>query len=458
MNTPPGDLLAHFHQYEQNHVFAHWDKLSAAERSSLVAQLQALDLNQLRQLHSERATTFSLPSPEGIAPAPVVRSTDQDDATRQLGEELLRAGKVAVLLVAGGQGSRLGFERPKGMYSVGPVSGKTLFQIHAEKVLALRRRYGRPIPYLVMTSDATHAETVAYFAQHDQFGLPAGEVYFFQQGTMPALSLDEGKLLLEAPGRLFTSPNGHGGTLTALAECGLLAHLQASQIEEVFYFQVDNPLAKIADAVFLGIHRRAQAEVSTKVVAKRGPDERTGNVVAVDGRCTIIEYSDLPKALAEQRDARGELRISAANTAIHLFNVAFLARVIGTGSSLPYHIAQKKVPHVDAAGRRVEPERENALKFERFIFDVLPLADRWTVVETPRAEEFEPLKNAAGANSPESVRRAMIDLAATWLRQAGVAVPATAAVEISPLFALDPEELSAKIRKEFHVDGICYLS
>src|SRR5262249_53778354 len=172
--------------------FAWWDRLTASERHALVEQVRALDLEQLRELYAQRDASYPVPSADRIAPAPVARLADDGDA-RQLGEELLRQGTVAVLLVAGGQGSRLGFDQPKGMYPIGPGSKKTLFQIHSEKMLALRRRYGKPIPFLVMTSDATHVETVAFFAEHNNFGLPTEDVVFFQQGTMPALDLATGK-------------------------------------------------------------------------------------------------------------------------------------------------------------------------------------------------------------------------------------------------------------------------
>lgn len=457
MSTHPSQLRDHLRQHGQEHVLAWWDDLTPSERQSLLNHLHALELDQLRRLYEQRANTCAVPDAHRIQPAPMIRLDGDTESARRLGEELLSGGKVAVLCVAGGQGSRLGFEQPKGMYPVGPISGKSLFQIHAEKVLALRRRHGRPIPFLVMTSDATHADTVAFFREHHHFGLPAGEVLFFRQGTMPALDLETGRLLMEAPGRLCTSPNGHGGTLTALAETGLLAELRTLGIEEIFYFQVDNPLAKVADPVFLGHHRAARAEASTKVVPKLGPVDKMGNVVAVEGRCAIIEYSDLPEELAQATDEHGRLRISAGNTAIHLFNVEFLTRVTAEASNLPFHLARKKVPYLDETGRLVQPERENALKFERFIFDVLPLAERWTVVETSRREEFEPLKNADGPNSPATVREAIRDLAADWLTRAGVIVPPSATVEISPLFALDAAELSEKVDKNLGIDGLKYL-
>jgi UDP-N-acetylglucosamine/UDP-N-acetylgalactosamine diphosphorylase len=314
-----------------------------------------------------------------------------------------------------------------------------------------------------MTSDATHADTEAYFQEHGYFGLPAGEVVFFRQGTMPAVDLAGGKLLLEAPGKVFTSPNGHGGTLTALADSGLLAALSRRGIKQVFYFQVDNPLIKVCDPAFLGHHLAINAEVSSKVVPKLTPTDKLGNLVQVDGRCTIIEYSDLPETLARQTDEQGQLRFSAGSPAIHIFSVSFLERITQGKDRLPFHVARKKVPCIDGRGNPVQPEKENAYKFEMFIFDALPLADRWTVVETARAEEFEPLKNLSGADSPESVQRAICNLAASWLEKAGVKVPRTAEgnaaqpLEISPLYALDAEELGRKVDQALKIERPTYL-
>jgi UDP-N-acetylglucosamine/UDP-N-acetylgalactosamine diphosphorylase len=452
MREVPAGLAERLRQAGQEHVLAGWDGLDDSGRAGLLEQLQALDLGLLARLHARREQKEAVPDAADIRPLTV--QPDQPDSTlRAAGEAALRRGEVAALVVAGGQGTRLGFDHPKGMFPVGPVTGRTLFQFHAEKVLALSRRYGRPVPFLVMTSHATHAETEAYFREHRHFGLPADDVHFFRQGTMPALDLATGRLLLERPGVLFASPNGHGGTLTALADSGLLAALKERGIRQVFYFQVDNPLVRVADPVFLGRHLAANAEVSSRVVPKASPTEKVGLLAEIGGRCGIIEYSDLPDELAHARNPDGSLRFGWGNPAIHLFSVPFLERITADGGALPYHLARKKVPFWDpATGASVTPEKENALKFERFIFDALPLADRWTAVATSRREEFEPLKNATGPNSPETVKRALSRQAADWLAAAGVEVsrdsqgePAVA-LEVAPTYALDASDLAAKYR------------
>ncbi len=458
MAAPP-DLVARLKAHGQDHVLAGWDGSQAAERERFAGQFGRIDFEELAALFEKRTETQAgLPTRERIAPVPV--EPPGGPAAVKVGEEAMRRGEVAALVVAGGQGSRLGFDKPKGMYPVGPVTKASLFQVHAEKVLALGRRYGKPVPFLVMTSPATDAETRAFFAANDDFGLAKGDVHFFQQGTMPAVDLDTGKLLLEAPGSLALSPNGHGGTLTALADTGLLAALKARGVRHVFYFQVDNPLVNLCDPAFLGRHVEAGSEVSSKVVFKERPEEKVGVLALVDGRCSIIEYSDMPPAMTQEHGPGGELSFRAGNPAIHLFGVPFLERITAKTGGLAYHLARKKVAHWNpATGQTVTPIKENALKFEMFVFDALPLAERWLVVETKREDEFAPLKNATGADSPETVHDLLVGRFARWLEAAGVAVPRgddgkpTHPVEVSPLFALDAGELRRKLPAGFTIDG-----
>jgi UDP-N-acetylglucosamine/UDP-N-acetylgalactosamine diphosphorylase len=463
MDSVPEDLQQRLRQHGQEHVLAWWPRLDARQRRELVGQLQALDLGQLRRLHAQRDHLCALPPMNAVVPAPVTRLEAGDRTGRARGEEALRQGAVAALVVAGGQGTRLGFDHPKGMFPVGPVSGKSLFQIHAEKVLALSRRHGRPVPLLVMTSPATHAETQAFFQEHGCFGLPAEDVWLFCQGTMPALDLATGRLLLEGPSRLFLGPNGHGGVLLALRDSGCLERLRVRGVRHLFYFQVDNPLVRVADPLFVGHHLEQRSEASSKVVPKLTPTDKLGNMVLVDGRCTIIEYSDLPEALARATDEAGRLRFRAGSPAIHLFDVDFLDRLTQGELRIPFHGARKKVPCLDESGRLVQPVQENALKLEMFIFDVLPLAERWAVVETTREDEFEPLKNATGPDSPATVKQALSNRAGRWLEQAGVQVPrrgngdVAVPLEISPLYALDAEELAAKVDRKLRIDGPTYL-
>lgn len=447
MTSPPATLLARLEKANQAHVVRDWGALDATARAALVAQLDALDFAQLDALRAAKPAD-ALPARFGPVPVTPAAYTAEEKAR---GAEALRAGKVAALLVAGGQGTRLGSLQPKGLFPGAPLSGAPLYQLHAEKLFALSCRYGRAIPFLVMTSPATDAPTRAFFAEHAHLHSAPDQVRIFQQGTMPALCPRTGRLLLEAPGKLFLSPNGHGGALTALADSGLLADLCARGVEHLFYFQVDNPLVKVCDPGFVGRHIAHGSEASSKVVYKEDPEEKVGVLVETGGRCTIIEYTQLPKDRATERDDAGALRYRAGSPAIHLFALSFLERATrGAAASLPYRPALKCVAHYDPdTGETVAappPTAPNALKFERFIFDALPSAERWLTVETSRAEEFAPIKNATGPDSPETSHRAQLALYATWLARAGVQTN-DALVEISPLFALDEEELAAKAKR-----------
>lgn len=437
----------------QEHLLAFWDKLSAAEQAALAAEIRAVDFALIAELHARRGVVEDVQTLVDRAESPPVFRLDpaanpfSAGEARRSAEDALRAGRLGVILVAGGQGTRLGFDRPKGMYPIGPVSGKTLFQIHVEKILAASRRWHTAIPLYLMTSPATDEATRRFFAQNDRFGLAEADLRIFCQGTMPAVDAATGKVLLAEPGHLALSPDGHGGMLAALDASGALAEAKRRGIEHLFYFQVDNPLVDICGREFVGYHLLARSELTSQVVAKRDPLERVGNVVSVDGWLHVIEYSDLPEAIARRRNPDGSLAIWAGSIAVHVMDVAFLRRMAGRSDSLPFHQAMKKVAHVDAEGRRVEPASPNAIKFERFIFDLLPSAERAVVVEVDRTEAFAPLKNAPGekADTPETARAAMVAQHARWLRHAGADVADGVTVEISPLFALDPEELVGKV-------------
>lgn len=458
----PSELLSKLQRYGQEHLLTWWDELQAKERSEFLAQLENLDLELLQRLHRARDQRISLPL-EKIRPVPRPGRSRADQSQRSLARQAWQQGKVAYLVVAGGQGSRLGFEHPKGMFPIGPVSNHSLFQIHAEKVLALRRRHGASLPFLLMTSPSTHAETVDFFGKSKYFGLEEDEVFFFCQGTMPALDFETGKILLESKSRLFLSPNGHGGTLTALADSGLLERLKRQGIADIYYFQVDNPLVNLADAAFLGEHLQKNSQVSSKVVAKQAPEDKLGVFVLLDGRLSMIEYSDLPADLARKEEAPGSLQFWAGNPAIHLFQLDFLEQITRGGPRIPWHLARKKVPFLGPDGNTVQPGKDNALKFEMFIFDVLPLADRWLLWPTERTDEFMPLKNAAGPDSPASARQGISNQAANWLEKAGLPVPrhpngdVVFPLEISPLFAVDQEELTSKVDRNETIQGPKYF-
>ena len=435
----------------QAHVLAFWDRLGESDRARLLDQVAAIDWDAVAELRGALARGSS-PAAGGssapMEPAPVVELAGAARAAAVArGEEELRAGRVAALLVAGGQGSRLGFDGPKGCCPVGPVSDEPLFFFHARKLLALRRRYGRSVPLYVMTSAANDADTRAYFASRGFFGLAERDVFFFSQGMWPALD-PEGRVLLDAPGRVFLSPDGHGGVLAALARSGALADMEARGIASVCYFQVDNPMVDVADPAFVGLHVSEGADWTLKVCRRTGAGEKMGMPVLRGGRAAIVEYTEFSEEDRCALEPDGSLRFAWGSPALHVFSVPFLRREAAAG--LPVHLAHKRVPFVDASGALVRPDAPNAFKFEKFVFDALADARKAVCLAFDREEEYAPVKNAEGEKSPAACRADLSRKWARWLRAAGVAVPLGAdgrplrRVEIDPAFADSPAALAAR--------------
>lgn len=459
----------------QEHILRYWEKLSESSRRQLLHQAALVDFDLMGRLYREYILKKSTVAATALEPAEMVTLAHQRAHPEEVqrmkarGAETLRAGKVAAVLVAGGQATRLGFARPKGAYPVGPVSQKSLFQLHAEKLLATAQRYRTTIPWYIMTSDANAGETRAFFEENKLFGYAPPDLFFFEQEMIPALD-ENGKLILDAPDHIFVNPNGHGGTLTALEKSGALADMKRRGIEEIFYFQVDNVLLHMCDPLFLGYHVAANAEMSAKVCAKRDPHEKVGvlgmvfdSTTGPKGRLQVIEYSDMSKTDKEARLADGTLKYNAGSIAIHLLKRSFIEREVAGGTKLPWHVAHKQIPFLDAAGQLVSPERPNGYKFETFIFDALGDAARVVVLEVDRRFEFSPIKNANGEDSPATAQRDLGELYAGWLEQAGVKVSRDASgnlktrIEVSPLFALDAEELARKISPDLRLQEDIYF-
>ena len=307
-----------------------------------------------------------------------------------------------------------------------------------------------------MTSEGNDADTRKFFEENRYFGLTPDRVKFFIQGTLPAF-LPDGRMVLEKPGNLFAAPDGHGGILSALDRRGMLADMKKRKLTTLFYFQVDNPMVDIADPVFVGMHLQRRADMSLKVCAKRDANEGLGITVVRDGRYSVVEYIEFT---AEQKNARrpdGELVFKFGSVAIHIFSLEFLVKE--TSAGLPLHQAHKKVPFCDDQGVTVKPEKPNAYKFEKFIFDALPDAQEALILEFAREDEFAPLKNAGGEDSPETCRMAMMEKSARWMAACGVKAPRDAKgalavkIEIDPVYAHDASTLAARLPKGFEITG-----
>jgi UDP-N-acetylglucosamine/UDP-N-acetylgalactosamine diphosphorylase len=307
-----------------------------------------------------------------------------------------------------------------------------------------------------MTSHQNHAATEAFFKAHGFFGLAAERVHFFRQGRMPAVDF-EGRILLESPGHIAMSPDGHGGSLRALERSGSLDLMAREGIDTLSYFQVDNPLVRCIDPAFIGWHLLRGSRMSSKMVPKAYAGEKVGHFCQQRGRLVVVEYSDLPKVMQEEADASGGLRYLAGSIAIHVLDREFVRRMacpVGAGdSTLSFHRADKKIPTIDAAGHPVQPTRPNGVKFEMFVFDALPFARNPVVIETLRADDFSPVKNAEGVDSPATCRADQLRQFARWLRAHGAEVPVDATglpactIEVSPLFGYDEDTFAASWRK-----------
>jgi len=436
----------------QAHLLRWWDDFDEARRTDFLSQIEAIDFPLIDELVRAPAIADSHVDPRRLAeraapPLNLLRlprtSAERAEwqAAEARGEELLSAGQVGAIVVAGGQGTRLKFDRAKGLYPIGPVSGRSLFQVFAEQLRARSRRASVAIPWFVMTSLATHDEIVAFFVGNAHFGLDPADVFFFQQGAMPAVDATTGRVLLSDRHEIAFSPDGHGGMPAALRKAGLFDEMRRRGIEHLYYHQVDNPASMLCDPVFVGWHDRRRSDLSTKIVGKVAPEEPMGVVVSVDGQTRIIEYSDLPADLLRKTDAAGQPCFWAGNTAMHVFRREFLERLAADPALLPFHVAFKAVEYLDDAGQVVTPAANNAWKFERFIFDALPHAGEAVVVETDRASEFLPVKKAEGSDSPQSSREGLMRMYRSWLRAAGTEIADEVPVEISPLAALRAEDL-----------------
>ncbi len=445
-------------QLGQEHVFRFWNQISATEQEFLLQQVEELDeeffstvrLSSFESLEAARSL-------QGLEPFPVIPLAKSDNErkqhqlTRKTGEQLLRSGKVGIIMVAGGQGTRLGYPGPKGTIPVGPITNRSLFQYHFEKILALESRYQVLLPLYIMTSPWTDQQTRDYLREHNYFGKDPASVIFFVQSMLPALDENK-KILLEKKYALALSPDGHGGLLSALKKHDVITDMKRRHLQMLFYFQVDNVLVQICDPTFIGFHYLADAEFSAKTVYKSHPDEKLGVIGKLDGRPVVIEYTEMPQELKEAKTEDGRLVFGQGSIAIHIFDVAFLERLIQSEIKLPYHIAHKKVAFIDSQGNIQKPDTPNAFKLEQFIFDVLPYAKKVMVMETRRENDFSPIKNSNGQDSLATAQRDLSELFASWLQQVHIPVKRDASgrllqkIEISPLYALDAADLVGRVR------------
>ncbi|KAG8447441.1 hypothetical protein GDO86_014793 [Hymenochirus boettgeri] len=421
----------------QGHLFRFWDELSPEDRESLLEQLEVMDPHELsdhcRRAELERvrenSDTQRMDSRMQPVPSHLLGRTNGE-----MGREWEREGflqisrnKVAVLLLAGGQGTRLGVTYPKGMYNVGLPSGRTMYQIQAERIIRVQQLAGEQhgvqctVPWYIMTSEFTLGPTKTFFEEHNYFGLERSDVIMFEQRMLPAVGFD-GKAILENKAKVAMAPDGNGGLYRALSDNKILEDMENRGIEYVHVYCVDNILVKMADPVFIGFCVSKGADCGGKVVEKSYPSEPVGVVCQVENVYQVVEYSEISPETAEQQNPDGSLTYNAGNICNHFFTVDFLRAVCGSlEPRLNYHVAIKKVPFVDENGHLVKPTHPNGIKMEKFVFDVFQFAKNFVALVVPREEEFSPLKNAdtAEKDTPTTARRALLWQHYRWAKRAG---------------------------------------
>lgn len=445
------EILVALQKSDQTHLLADWDNLTPDQRTALTSDIQATDLAYVISSYdvSKTVAAESKTHPQPLQDVTKLKDLTEDNRTSwmQSGLKLIAEGKVAVLLLAGGQGTRLGSSAPKGCYDIGLPSHKSLFQLQAERLIRVQQLaadaiYGKdsairhPIRWYIMTSPSTDAPTQDHFTKHQHFGLDPSQLFFFQQGQLPCLT-PEGKVIMASSHRLASAPDGNGGVYLALAKSGALADMQTHGVEAVDCFAVDNALIKSADPLFIGHCHSQQTECGARVVAKAYPEEKVGVFARRGAHVEVVEYSEMdPQEAASVDPGTGELRYAWSNVCMHFFTTHFLVSMADRLQQQGrYHIAHKKIPSKDGPVQGV--------KLELFIFDTFPMAQRVSLMEVARGSEFAPVKNAPGSasDSPDTARQAILSLHQRWVEEAGGSVAAPEGVEVSPLVSYAGEGL-----------------
>jgi len=453
-------LIDEVYKHGQEHVFRFWDQMQPEQKQDLLEQISQIDFDLIARLTQQALGQQKTAENLKLDPPPVISLAERRKKDKQadvIGREALHKGKVAAFLVAGGQGTRLGFDGPKGMFPVTPVKKKSLFQLHAEKLLSISRQNHTRIPWYIMTSVTNDNPTKRFLKENNYFGYEEDDLFIFTQEMIPAIDR-QGKFILDRPDHIFMNPNGHGGAISALWKKRALQDMKKRGVEYIFYFQVDNVLTRICDPVYIGYHITGQSEMSCKVVHKKYPEEKMGVLCKVGNELRLIEYSDMSDEEMHARNPDRSLKLWAGNIATHLFNRRFLEKENESGFKLPYHTAEKSIPYLDEKGMLTEPHKKNGIKFETFVFDALADAQNTVCIEVDRTQEFSPLKNSEGENSPETVRADLNRVYRDWLVAAGhqeLIQNDQKDVEISPLASLYGENLNLEnLKIEDSEEGI----
>ena len=390
-------------QAGQQHLLAYYDELTKEDQEKLLSQIEKMDITLLDLLKKE-SKEVEKGKLEPLGAITLEEIQKEKDGYRKTGCEAIRAGKVGAVLLAGGQGTRLGLDKPKGMLNVGVHKELYLFEQLIHNIMDVVKETGAWVPLFIMTSEKNNKDTVEFFKEKKFFGYKEDYVYFFVQQMAPSVSYD-GKIYMEDKGRISASPNGNGGWFISMVRAGLLDTIKKLGVEWLNVFSVDNVLQKIADPIFVGAVLKHGCVCGSKVVAKANPYEKVGVLCLEDGKPSIVEYYEMTEEMIHLRDKQGKLLYNYGVILNYLFSVATLEKIMN--ENLPTHIVEKKIPYMDEEGNQIKPDKPNGYKFETLVLDMIHMMDNCLSFEVEREKEFAPIKNATGVDSLESARELM---------------------------------------------------
>lgn len=397
-------------EYNQEQLLKAYDRIEdPKQKQEFLDSILTIDFKRINEMYEERneKPSFTDSKIEPIDYIDKSKMSEEDyEKCLELGTNAIKSGKLAIVTMAGGQGTRLGHTGPKGTYDLGLESHKSIFEILTDTIKEAKEQYNVDIPWYIMTSEENNQDTVDFFEKHNYFGYPKNCVTFFKQGKLPMLSTD-GKLLINEKGKIKEAADGHGGIFNSLLREGMIYDMKARNIEWVFIGGVDNVLVKPVDPVLIGLSIKKNVKAAGKSIVKANPHEKVGVFCKRNGRPSVVEYSEISEEMAEELDKNGELKYGESHILCNLFSLEAIDKI--SEMKLPYHIAFKKAKYIDEDGNLVNPDKPNAYKFEAFLFDAFESLDALVILRVKREEEFAPVKNAEGTDSPETARELYIN-------------------------------------------------
>ena len=395
------EAISKLKKYNQEHILKY--DLNNKQQEELEKQIENIDFEQLKSLYESTKEEKCIEEKkiEHIPYTDKTKLTKEEQLSLfEIGEQVIKQGHYAVITMAGGQGTRLGHNGPKGTYALDTINGKKyIFEIIIDRLKKAEKQYNVTIPWYVMTSKENHQDTILFLEKNNYFGYNKDKIKFFKQGELPLIDT-QGKIILDENAKIKEAADGNGGIYEALSKSGMLQELKQNQIEWIFISGIDNILSNFVDPILLGLTIKENNVIASKSVAKANPQEKVGVFCKMNGKPKIIEYIDLPEEMAEELDENGELMYGEVNIGTYLYNRSVLENL--ANAKLPYHAAFKKSGYLNANGKFIEPDEPNVFKFETFIFDSFTRYDDMTIMRVKREDEFAPVKNRTGNDSPET--------------------------------------------------------